>query len=86
MEDDEFIKFDFEDDYSENEFRSKDLLIDIPIPPWIPHDKIYSNDLLEMLHQEMDDYIDFIKPTNAEHEIRSVTVKRIEKVVAATLE
>jgi non-canonical poly(A) RNA polymerase PAPD5/7 len=85
---DDFIKFDFEDEYfqeseeeKKTEFRSKELLIDIPIPPWIPHDKIYSNDLLEMLHQEMDDYINFIQPTDAEHYMRSVTVQRIEKVV-----
>jgi DNA polymerase sigma len=85
MDQDDFIKFDFEEEYfledQLKEFRSQDLLIDIPIPPWIPHDKIYSHDLLEMLHEEMDDYIDFIQPTNAEHRMRSITVQRIESVV-----
>jgi non-canonical poly(A) RNA polymerase PAPD5/7 len=88
----DFIGFDIQDDYFEDEksllkeddqdaFTSRDLLIDIPVPPWIPHDKNYSSDLLEMLHEEMDDYIAFISPTKAEHEMRLVTVKRIENVV-----
>lgn len=84
----DFIKFDIEEEYfqeseseTEKALQSKELLIDIPVPPWIPHDKIYSRDLLEMLHQEMDDYIEFIKPTEAEHEMRFLTVQRIEKVV-----
>ena len=69
MEEDEFIKFDFEDDYSENEFRSKDLLIDIPIPPWIPHDKIYSNDLLEMLDQEMDETLSNLQMLDMKYDL-----------------
>lgn len=90
MEDD-FIKFDIDEDFFQSseeekevqskELQSKELLIDIPVPPWIPHDKTYSSDLLEMLHQEMDDYIEFIKPTDAEHKMRFLTVQRIEKVV-----
>ena len=93
--DEDFISFGFEEEYFEDEipkvhhdpepnaFISKDLLIEIPVPPWIPHDRIYSNDLLVMLHEEMDDYIAFISPSEAEHQMRFLTCQRIEAVVTS---
>ncbi|KAI9015176.1 hypothetical protein BC832DRAFT_527905, partial [Gaertneriomyces semiglobifer] len=34
-----------------------------------------------MLHEEIDDYVHFLVPTEAEHQMRELTVKRIERLV-----
>ena len=97
VQEEEFIPFDFADDYfeptqevkshpspreedSRPEFQNVGLLIDIPVPPWVPHDRSYSDDLLVMLHQEIDDYVNYISPSKAEHALRQLTVQRIEAV------
>ena len=64
----------------EKEFLNEDLLQDIPLPPWVPDNKRYASDLLDMLHEEIDDYVQFISPTDAEHRLRQITVQRLEAV------
>lgn len=37
--------------------------------------------VLFRFHEEIDDYVNFLVPTPAEHEMRELTVRRIRKVV-----
>jgi non-canonical poly(A) RNA polymerase PAPD5/7 len=89
---DNFIPFDFEEEYFEEpeednvqehvqmDLVSRNLLIPLTISPWTPDGKKYSNNLLDMLHEEIDDYLSFIAPTKAEHFLRQVVVERVTAV------
>ncbi|KNC97146.1 uncharacterized protein SPPG_07537 [Spizellomyces punctatus DAOM BR117] len=61
--------------------KSLDILTPLPTPPWQPKGRVYSKNLLKMLHEEIDDYISFLIPTEAEHSMRQLTVDRITHVV-----
>ncbi|KAI8819755.1 uncharacterized protein EV422DRAFT_598553 [Fimicolochytrium jonesii] len=63
------------------EIKSLDVLTPLPIPPWQPKDRKYSKNLLKMLHEEIDDYISYLIPTEAEHAMRRLTIDRITNVV-----
>jgi DNA polymerase sigma len=62
-------------------FQSETLLLDLPTPPWVPPERRYPKDLLDMLHEEIDDYVDYISPTHSEHSLRELTIKRFEVIV-----
>ncbi|KAJ1340087.1 hypothetical protein BSLG_005298 [Batrachochytrium salamandrivorans] len=66
---------------SERRFMSVDPLTPVPVPPWVPNRRPYSSDMLLMLDQEIDDYIDYVKPTKAEHSLRRLTIARVRQVV-----
>ncbi|KAI8817222.1 uncharacterized protein EV422DRAFT_604763 [Fimicolochytrium jonesii] len=51
------------------EINSLEVLTPLPIPPWQPKDRKYSRNLLKMLHEEIDDYISYLIPTEAGHAI-----------------
>jgi non-canonical poly(A) RNA polymerase PAPD5/7 len=57
------------------------LLVPISLPPWVPPGRVYSNDLLDMLHEEIDDYVEYISPTPAEHAVRYLVIQRVEAAV-----
>ena len=90
----DFIPFDFgsESDTSEKidvpsspeRVNSIDVLTPLPIPPWVPDHPNYSSDLLELLNQEIDDYLDFVTPTDKEHTLRLIALKRLEEVLLST--
>ncbi|KAJ3028041.1 hypothetical protein HDV00_010695, partial [Rhizophlyctis rosea] len=65
----------------EGEYLSMDLLVDLPLPPWVPEGREYSEDLLQMLHEEIDDYVSYMSPSDAEHKMRLLTVSRLRTVV-----
>ncbi|KAH6560770.1 hypothetical protein BASA60_000492 [Batrachochytrium salamandrivorans] len=44
----------------ERRFMSVDPLTPVPVPPWVPNRRPYSSDMLLMLDQEIDDYIDYV--------------------------
>ncbi|KAJ3259587.1 hypothetical protein HK103_002141 [Boothiomyces macroporosus] len=93
MED--FIKFEFSDEeqseiskesefeksWLDKDYLSVDPLTPLPIPPWVGKRKTYSSDYVKMLNQEIRDYIDYVRPTTAEHQMRIIAVKRLETVV-----
>ncbi|KAI9094605.1 hypothetical protein DFS34DRAFT_628369 [Phlyctochytrium arcticum] len=66
----------------QSKLRSVDVLYPLPVPPWQPEDRVYSKNLLKMLHQEINDYVAFLVPTDAEHIMRQLTVERIRHVVS----
>ncbi|KAJ3274821.1 Non-canonical poly(A) RNA polymerase papd5 [Terramyces sp. JEL0728] len=92
---DDFIKFEFTDDdesetieepevqnsWLDKDYLSVDPLTPLPIPPWVGKRKTYSRDYVKMLNQEIRDYIDYVRPTIAEHQMRIIAVKRLETVV-----
>ncbi|KAJ3223257.1 hypothetical protein HK099_001348 [Clydaea vesicula] len=88
--DDGFIPL-FEDDEEEESNPSKvfevkkkeniDILMQIDHPPWIPENRVYSRDINKMFNEEINDFIDFLKPTEAEIEMRIFTVQRLNKVI-----
>lgn len=57
------------------------LLVPIYLPPWVPPGRVYSSDLLDMLHEEIDDYVEYISPTPAEHAVRYLVIQRVEAAV-----
>ncbi|KAI8919016.1 hypothetical protein DFJ77DRAFT_452759 [Powellomyces hirtus] len=61
--------------------KDMDVLTPLPIPPWQPPNRVYSRNLLKMLHEEINDYIAYLIPTEAEHAMRKLTVDRVTKVV-----
>ncbi|KAJ3017418.1 hypothetical protein HKX48_003554 [Thoreauomyces humboldtii] len=61
--------------------KSMPILYPLPIPAWQPKDRVYSKDLLMMLNEEIEDYIGYLVPTEAEHFMRQMTVDRIRETV-----
>ncbi|RKO93465.1 hypothetical protein BDK51DRAFT_29812, partial [Blyttiomyces helicus] len=62
-------------------YQCVDVLVPLPLPPWVPEGRVYSSDLVEMLEQEVQDYVEFMNPTDAEHEMRLLTVNRLTKLI-----
>jgi DNA polymerase sigma len=98
---DDFIPFDLEsqqhsdstDDNTEKQMLSVDILTPLKTPPWVPPTGDYPPDLIDMLNQEITEYIIYISPTNEEHtmrffilnnNIRKLTLSRLEKVIKDT--
>ncbi|KAJ3050127.1 hypothetical protein HK097_008903 [Rhizophlyctis rosea] len=62
-------------------YQSVDLLVSLPTPVWVPQGKRYSDDLLQMLHEEINDYVAWMSPSEAEHKLRILTIARLRNVV-----
>lgn len=90
----DFIGFALDDDDDEEEdkpvrrpfmfepdYQSVEVLLPLPMPPWVPDRRRYSPDMRQRLSQEIDDYLDYMRPTEAEHSLRQLTVQRISAVV-----
>ena len=60
---------------------SRQLLLPLPLSPWHSKKRAYSKDLLEMLHQEIEDYTRYISPSKSEHDMRRLAVERIKRCV-----
>ncbi|KAI8928431.1 hypothetical protein BC831DRAFT_510065 [Entophlyctis helioformis] len=69
--------------YGDRQFLSIGPLTMLPTPPWVPEDRTYSRDMLTRLDEEIDDYVDYVKPTAAEHSMRKLVVERIRRAVEA---
>ncbi|KAI9208569.1 uncharacterized protein BJ171DRAFT_406327, partial [Polychytrium aggregatum] len=57
--------------------RDVDILSPLPIPPWVDDPSRYSENLVDMLNEEVTDFVDFMVPNEAEHSLRVLTVQRI---------
>jgi DNA polymerase sigma len=88
---DDFIPFDQDSVHSDDsqeaapqrELQSVDILTPLPIPPWVPSNFDYPADLVELLNEEINDYIKYIKPTEVEHKLRLLTLQRLKDVVTS---
>ncbi|KAJ3166370.1 hypothetical protein HK101_011946 [Irineochytrium annulatum] len=60
---------------------SEDILMELPVPLWVDDPEKYSTNPVDMFATEVDDYIDYIAPTEAEHTMRLLTIERLKKVV-----
>lgn len=73
----------YDEDQSQQNIKSADLLMSLPIPPWVDRRRRYSKDLSKMLEEEIDDYVKYLQPTPAEHAMRQLTVERIARLVTS---
>ncbi|KAJ3333552.1 hypothetical protein HDU76_006859 [Blyttiomyces sp. JEL0837] len=79
----------FEDEVEASNYRSRsvrneeafDVLLDLPQPVWVDDPNKYSADLEKMFNQEVEDYIDYVSPTPAEHQMRELTLERLRFLV-----
>lgn len=56
-------------------------LLDLDTPIWVRDPGRYSANLAKMFNEEVEDYVKYISPTEAEHEMRVLTVERLRMVV-----
>ncbi|KAJ1555969.1 Non-canonical poly(A) RNA polymerase papd5, partial [Cladochytrium tenue] len=56
-------------------------LAEMSVPIWAREGRKYSTDLSLMFNEEVEDYVRYISPTLAEHEMRTLTVERLRMAV-----
>ena len=91
---DDFISFGPEDpddnpshpfNHNKRDYKKRDKFIDIltPLdaPAWVPSNAKYSEDIGRMFNQEIKDFTNWMKPTDAEITFRLLTVERLKEVV-----
>ncbi|KAI8896706.1 hypothetical protein BC833DRAFT_596525 [Globomyces pollinis-pini] len=64
-----------------NDLASIDPLTPLPIPPWVDTKKIYSANFVTFLDEEIMEYYKYVQPTEAEHQMRLLTISRLNTVV-----
>jgi non-canonical poly(A) RNA polymerase PAPD5/7 len=82
----EFIAFDVSDESSEGEteildVKSVNVLTPLPIPPWVDNPHSYPTDALDLLDQEIRDYLRYAEPSTIEQKLRVMVLKRLETSV-----
>lgn len=92
MEPAEFIAFDLPSDsesdgepFKKPEFVSISVLTPLPIPPWTDDPSKYPHEASHLLHQEILDYLKYVKPTDIEKSLREATLTNLKASILRIL-